>query len=163
MRNCVKSLRGGHFLGLHFDETTYDAALSAEELMERAEKERRMLEEQLQVPVQAVSMHRPSQKALDGDWKFANMVNSYSTEFFHEFKYLSDSRRRWREPVEQIIESGDYPRLHILTHAFWYHETSQNLHESMLGFLRDGNAKRYQWMADNFTDLDVVVKEREVL
>ena len=36
------------------------------------------------------------------------MINGYGKVYFKEFKYLSDSRRWWREPVEEIIESGQY-------------------------------------------------------
>ena len=111
----------GHEIGLHFDEKAYPDG-TPEETVQRILKEREVLSALLETEVSTVSMHRPSQSTLDADLQIPGMVNSYGRTFFHDFKYLSDSRRRWREPVEEIIRSGTYDRLHILTHAFWYHQ-----------------------------------------
>ena len=63
---------------------------------------------------------RHDKMMLENEVSFPSMINSYSSKFFKEFKYLSDSRMHWRENVEAVIKSHDYHRLHILTHAFWY-------------------------------------------
>ena len=63
-------------------------------------------------------MHRPSRWVLEADLKIPGMVNSYGKEFFQDFKYVSDSRMRWREDVMKYAIEKAYPRLHILTHAF---------------------------------------------
>ena len=89
------------------------------------------------------------------------MVNSYGRTFFHDFKYLSDSRRRWREPVEEIIRSGDYNRLHILTHAFWYHEQEETLRETVGQFIRSAGGERYRQLRENITDLESILREEE--
>ena len=111
----------GHEIGLHFDEKAYPEG-TTEETVVRILYERDILTSILGTPVTSVSMHRPSKVTLEADLKIPGMVNSYGKTFFYDFKYLSDSRHRWREPVEEIIQSGEYNRLHILTHAFWYHE-----------------------------------------
>lgn len=108
-------------------------------------------------PITTVSMHRPSKATLEEDLKIPDMVNSYGQTFFHDFKYLSDSRRRWREPVEDIIRGGEYDRLHILTHAFWYHEREQDITESVGAFIRSANAERYEQMMENITDLPSIL------
>lgn len=112
--------------------------------------------------VSTVSMHRPSRAILDADLTIPGMINSYGKTFFHDFKYLSDSRRRWREPVEQIVASEEYERLHILTHAFWYHETEESITDSVGRFIRAGNRERYSQMKDNITDLESILPEAEI-
>ena len=91
------------------------------------------------------------------------MINSYGQKFFKEFKYLSDSRRRWREPVEHIIEAQEYDRLHILTHPFWYNMTDRSLHDSIFEFVNNANRSRYNFLQSNFTDLESVMLSGEVL
>lgn len=156
-----KMAAGGCGIGLHFDEAAYPGLPSAQK-REKAEMERGILEKALDVPVRSVSMHRPSKNTLGEDWAFEHMVNSYSEEFFHGFKYLSDSRRRWREPAEEIIRSGEYPRLHILTHAFWYNEEEKDIRDSVCGYVNAGNMARYAWMEENITDLGSVMGRDEV-
>lgn len=82
--------------------------------------------------------------------------------FFHEFKYLSDSRRNWREPVVDIVKSGEYKRLHILTHAFWYETEEENQHDTIEKFVNNANRERYLQLKDNITDLESIMKWCEV-
>lgn len=151
----------GHEIGLHFDEKAYPDG-TPEETVQRILKEREVLSALLETEVSTVSMHRPSQATLDADLQIPGMVNSYGRTFFHDFKYLSDSRRRWREPVEEIIQSGTYDRLHILTHAFWYHQQEQTLRESVEEFITSANKERYRQLRENITDLESILREDEV-
>ena len=151
----------GHEIGLHFDEKAYPAG-TPEETVQRILKEREVLSALLETEVSTVSMHRPSQATLDADLQIPGMVNSYGRIFFRDFKYLSDSRRRWREPVEEIIRSGPYDRLHILTHAFWYHQQEETLRESVERFITSANKERYCQLRENITDLESILREDEV-
>lgn len=81
--------------------------------------------------------------------------------YFRKFKYLSDSRHRWREPIDEIIDKG-YRRLHILTHPFWYNEEEKDLHGSVYELVNKMNDQRYLYLADNFTDLKSVMGKDEV-
>lgn len=156
----IRSL--GHELGLHFDEMAYSreggigsyASSSTEELIRH---EAGILADICGCPITAVSMHRPSKATLEADLRISGMVNSYGQTFFHDFKYLSDSRRRWREPVEDIIRGGEHDRLHILTHAFWYHDQSEDIAASVGAFVRSANAERYEQMKENITDLPSIL------
>ena len=150
----------GHEVGLHFDEKAYPEA-TPEETIQRIQQERDILSAILGTNVTCVSMHRPSPKTLEANLNIPGMINSYSQAFFHEFKYLSDSRRRWREPVEQIIQSGQYRRLHILTHAFWYRDTEQSMEQLLRAFIAEAGIQRYNQLNDNFTDLDQVLCKDE--
>ena len=98
-----------------------------------------MLGEAVGSPIRVVSMHRPRKATLDSNLMVPGMINGYGKVYFKEFKYLSDSRRWWREPVEEIIESGQYKRLHILTHAFWYEKNEQTLEETVSRFVNKPN------------------------
>lgn len=157
----IRSL--GHEVGLHFDEASYDPALRPEEVVQAIIKECGLLSAFLETEVSTVSMHRPSKSTLEADYQIPGIVNSYGKTFFHDFKYLSDSRRRWREPVLDIIRSGEHDRLHILTHAFWYHEEEESLAQTVKDFVRSANRERYRQMAENITDLASVINEEDAL
>ncbi len=99
---------------------------------------------------------------LEADLKIPGIINSYGKTFFNDFKYLSDSRRRWREPIDDIIASEQYERLHILTHAFWYNKNELSLRDSLLSYIKSANLERYKSMDSNFTNLSAEVQESEV-
>ena len=158
--NCLRILRElqsmGHEIGLHFDEKAYNTA-TVEETISNILRERDILSSILQTPIRCVSMHRPSKATLEADLLVPGMINSYSKKFLHEFKYLSDSRRHWREPVLDIIHSEMYNRLHILTHAFWYHEHEEDISVSVGRFIRTASGERYEQMTENITDIDTIL------
>lgn len=79
-----------------------------------------------------------------------------------DFKYLSDSRRRWREPIDTIIENREYNRIHLLTHAFWYNDEECDLHDSVSRYINDGNKCRFNWLLDNITDLESIMSQEEI-
>lgn len=64
--------------------------------------------------------------------------------------------------MEEIIRGGEYDRLHILTHAFWYHEQEQDITESVGGFIRSANAERYAQMLENITDLPSIIARESI-
>lgn len=154
---------GGHYIGLHFDEDRYpDLIGRPEKIVDRIICESQILSMAIKEQVKTVSMHRPSREILEADLQIPDMVNSYGSVFFHDFKYLSDSRRRWREPVEKIVDSAEYNRLHILTHPFWYFEEEQTLGNTVSGFINSANQQRYWQMKNNITDLQTIMTQEEV-
>lgn len=156
----IRSL--GHEIGLHFDEASYVPALDLDGVVQSVIKECGLLSALLETQVSTVSMHRPSKTTLEADFQIPGIVNSYGKTFFHDFKYLSDSRRRWREPAEEIIRAGEHDRLHILTHAFWYHETEEDISRTMGDFIRSANRERYAQMMENITDLPSILEETAI-
>lgn len=151
----------GHKIGLHFDETKYGDKPEAE-VKRAAEQEREILEKILGVPITAISMHRPSKGTLEANWAFESMINSYGTEFFKKFKYVSDSRMHWREDVEAIIRSHEYDRLHILTHAFWYGEKEADTRQRLINYLEAAKIERYDILNQNFRDLSEFIARSEL-
>ena len=164
IRQLDKILDNGSRLGLHFDEMRYpDDVGDPEKITGRILHEKVLLEQTLGIDINTVSMHRPSREIIDADLYIPGMINCYSNEFFNGFKYLSDSRRRWREPVEDIIRSKRYDKLHILTHAFWYNGEELDITESVSRFVNNANHDRYLSMADNITDIESIMEEDKVI
>ena len=154
----------GHEIGLHFDEMRYPRAVGdINKIKQKIIKEANILSYITECPVTTVSMHRPSKTVLNADLKLPDIINSYSQVFFHEFKYLSDSRRHWREPVEDIISDKKFERLHILTHAFWYYKEEKSMHDTIEEFINSANGRYYDSFHENFTDLESVMKAEEIL
>ena len=159
-KNNLKEISDlGHEIGLHFDETCY---ANDSDIEQNIMHEKSVLELAIGRRITTVSMHRPSQKTLQMEVDIAGLVNSYSNVFFKQFKYVSDSRRKWREPVEDIIRSEEFDRLQILTHAFWYDEVDRDIHESIVSYIRKGNEFRFNCLKDNLTDLDKIVEKSEI-
>lgn len=153
----------GHTIGLHFDEVTYfdttnNMIPNSNEYRKRLcsliRTEAATLSELLNLKIDIVSMHRPSKFCSNYDLKIPGLINSYGYEFFKGFKYLSDSRRCWREDALGYIREEKYERLHILTHAFWYHETEISMKDTLLAYLEQSQSERYEILNRNFTHLD---------
>lgn len=154
----------GHSIGLHFDETRYEDSIeNPEKIVNKIKKEASLLGDMTDGIVKAFSYHRPSQSVLDAEIEVPGLVNSYSSDFFKKFKYLSDSRRNWKEPVVNIISSRSEERLHILTHAFWYRETAVDINESVKDFVMEANAERWESLKENIRDLDSIMERKEVI
>lgn len=156
-----KIIQNGGTIGLHFDEVQYDA-VDEEELKALIVKELSTLSEAAETKVDVVSMHRPSKKILSSDIEIPEVINSYSTLYFRQMKYLSDSRRRWREDAYAVIES-ETPHIHLLTHPFWYTDgaeksLSRTLKEAVLG----ASLRYYDTLRDNFTDLEAELARTEI-
>lgn len=149
---------------MHFDEARYpEIAGDIDAIKNKIIEEAKLLGSVINTEIKVVSMHRPSKNVLDADIKIPGIINSYGETFFNKFKYLSDSRRRWREPVDEIIATENYDRLHILTHAFWYNNEEIDIHDSVSKFVNNGNLDRYQILHSNITDLPSIMKKSEII
>ncbi|SOB93615.1 peptidoglycan/xylan/chitin deacetylase (PgdA/CDA1 family) [Ureibacillus xyleni] len=152
----------GHEIGLHFDETRYDIH-TLDELKRYVEKEAEILSKLLDTKVNVISMHRPSKFTLNNDIQFEQFINSYSSKFFKDMKYVSDSRMNWRENPIEIIESGQYEKLHILTHPFWYSTKNETMEAKLKDFIKQSIADRYDFINSNFTAFDQVIRREEII
>ncbi|MCL1789757.1 MAG: hypothetical protein FWG40_00100 [Peptococcaceae bacterium] len=157
--------RLGHGIGLHFDEVKYQDPSPShinKDVPELIENEINIMSEILEFQITTVSMHRPSKETLASDYQIPSVINSYSKTFFEEFKYLSDSRRFWREPILDLVDSHQHPKLHILTHPFWYSENNLSASETCEQFVNSANHSRYMHMRENIRDFDEFMGEEEV-
>lgn len=149
----------GHEIGLHFDEMAYDGV---DDVVGTIKKESKLLSDILGITISTASMHRPSKETLEANYEIPGMINSYGKTFFNDFKYLSDSRRRWREPVLDIIKSGEFDRLHILTHAIWYNEVEEDIHDTIKKFVTSANKERYFQEKENIKDIESILDISEI-
>lgn len=154
-------LAAGHEVGLHLDETLYKG-YTQEQMISAVLREKNILSDICKQEITTISLHRPSVGMLNSDFHIPGMLNVYGNTFFRQFKYVSDSRRNWREPVVDVINSGAYDRLHILTHPFWYHSQEKGLGDTVRDFVNSANRERYDSFRQNITDLGSIMRESEV-
>lgn len=152
----------GHTIGLHFDEKVYPKAMgNVERVQQEIKKELNILSEILETEASVISYHRPTKEILNADIEIQGVVNSYANLFFRQFKYLSDSRMHWREPVLDIIREGKHTKLHILTHPFWYCDEKKSMREILYEFINIAGIERFNNLDENLTNLRDVIEEDE--
>ncbi len=156
--NLLKISALGHEIGLHFDEMNYETPCDVKQAIYN---ECDILSKALDMQIKSVSMHRPSPETLTANYTLQNIINSYGDVFFKQFKYISDSRRQWRE--NPFDATKQYDKLHVLTHAFWYHDTEKSLETSVATFVNSANRQRYYALANNIRDLPQIMQEKDVL
>lgn len=162
-RECISKItKNGGNIGLHFDETQYNIS-DIDEMKDYVDKEAEILSNVINAKVEVVSMHRPSEKVLSKNIVFPDIINSYSEVYFKQMKYLSDSRRHWREKVDDIIDSGIYPRLHILTHPFWYMRSyEKTLKQTLIDAVVKASLDYYDSLNNNFRNLGTELEKNEI-
>ena len=153
----------GHEIGVHYDELAYPEAVGKiDAIVKRIEYEKELLQGDIGTDITVVSMHRPSKGILEGDITIPGMINSYGKTFFYDFKYVSDSRRKWRESVEKYIETEEYERIHILTHPFWYFDIERDIHKTLFDFIERSKLERWDSLSMNFRDLSSIISKDEI-
>lgn len=151
----------GGSIGLHFDETQYDIKDSVE-LEKNILKEINILENLVEKEIDAVSMHRPSQSRISSQLVIGNKVNAYGKEFFDNMKYLSDSRRNWKENVNNIISDKRFNRLHILTHPIWYDQIEkEGIKQAVYDEIISSIDRKYEDFKKNISDFESVISEKD--
>ena len=155
----IKAL--GNEIGLHFDEMKYSNASTP--ILLSVEREIKVMSSILDFEITTVSMHRPSKETIAADYRFDTAINTYSKYFFENFKYLSDSRYNWREPVFDIVKGNKFRRLHILTHPFWYSKNTICVSDICKEFVNNANYERYNLMCDNIENFTEFMKIEEIV
>lgn len=106
----------GHEIGLHYDEGYYSKNTDLQMLIDT---EIKVLENNFDIKVNAVSFHQPSQKIIDNEIKI-KQINTYDKEFFKDIKYLSDSNMIFKEDPIDIIKSQEFSKIQLLVHPIWW-------------------------------------------
>ena len=114
-----KILGLGHQIGLHFDETLYNIK-SEEDIKKYVKKEIDVIKVYFDIEVKAVSFHRPSKFILNADLNLGNeILNTYHSKFFIGYKYISDSRKVWKEGCLcnyldiDGLNGSDWKKIHV--------------------------------------------------
>ncbi len=94
-----------------------------DDLEQPIEHERRLLEDWLERPVSAVSLHNPDVRRVAGmrDDRLAGLPNAYGAALEAAYEYVSDSNGYWRfRRLPDLLADADVSRLHVLTHPEWW-------------------------------------------
>lgn len=76
-----------------------------------------------EITIKCIADHIPTQDRLGGVAIYPGLLDAYSSEYFVDCKYLSDSDMCWREDVYEIVKSKKFSQIQILTHPIWYNDT----------------------------------------
>ena len=117
----LKIIEFGHNIGLHFEHHFYNN--NKKKLEENLRSEKKILEKIFSVDVKVFSFDSPTlSNALNvSDNKISSMVNAYGQRIKNNYHYCTDSNGYWRfERLADVLESREYPYLHILTHPGWW-------------------------------------------
>jgi hypothetical protein len=138
----LKALRtimhAGHEIGLHTE--FYDLAkVFGDDGSAVFAREKRILEEILERPIQVFSPHRTTGSTSTGEIRehlttlrdANNMLCTFDERFQSDVKYLSDSSGIWREgcPCGYL---DLYPRLQLLVHPIWWYREHIELEDPIL-------------------------------
>ena len=119
----------GFEIGFHYEfgEHTTDPK-------QQLEEDKRRLERALGEPVSGASCHKPASTGFRIDTRQVQQLGlqyeAYDERFMKPFKYISDSRRRWREGC--FCRWLGEPALHVLVHPVWWRPGSDVKLESIL-------------------------------
>ena len=125
--NLLKQISDlGHYIGLHFDAHFWEVK-DKNHLEECLNKDKRILEDLLDVEIKSFSFHNttPQLLALD-DLYYAGMLNVYSQAIRSKYRYCTDSTGIWRyERLEDMLKDGSISHLQVLTHdGMWQDEAT---------------------------------------
>jgi len=115
----------GHKLGIHVDTDYYDIE-NENQLISCLEFESKILKRLFGETPKVFSFHGPSKKTLKTftEFKYNDMVNTYSKFFYEKVTYCSDSNGIWRfDRLKDLLHSKKHNKLQILTHPAWWTET----------------------------------------
>jgi hypothetical protein len=123
VRRARRILDLGHWLGLHFDAGFYGGFDSADALAEKVAWERDLLEQLLERPVTALSLHNTdvsNSAGFDAD-VIAGLPSANGRTLRETHGYVSDSNGYWRyRSLSEVLKSGEHEHLHVLTHPEWW-------------------------------------------
>lgn len=139
--DLIKSILDlGHQIGLHFDEAYYNSN-DIENVIENVDSEVQILKDNFDTGIFAVSFHRPSQFILQSDIKLKNdLINTYDKEFVKRFRYISDSRRMWKDGClcrffDKACTDYSAHRIQALIHPIWWTDKSLSAQDTIEKFL----------------------------
>ncbi len=113
----------GHWLGLHFDVGFYRGIADEDALAEKVASERDLLEGLFEREVTAFSLHNTQvsdSAGFDAD-VVAGLPSANGRTLRATHGYVSDANGYWRwDSLGDVLHSGEYERLHVLTHPEWW-------------------------------------------
>lgn len=148
MSIVFKIIEMGHAIGLHFEP---DISKTENDIVfiEKLVLEKTFLENIFNCEIFTFSIHNPSEFIIKKftAYRYASLVNTYSSYFQNEVGYCSDSNGYWRHRrLEDVLRLADDERLQVLTHPAWWQDKAMSPHDK-IKLCIDGRAakqhKRY--------------------
>lgn len=134
-RKMIREMaEAGFDVGLHFDPLIYPAADEAQ-LARAAAREADLIAHIAGRDVTALSLHNPS---VHGRYPFFDgFINVYQEPYFHEDRYLSDSRMgfRGKDPFD-FVEENLEKTIQILLHPLHFTDSGGDYRHIMQNYLR---------------------------
>lgn len=126
IRNVTEIKELGHRISLHFDPVIYD------DFQEGFRQEVALFQQQFDVEVQVVSIHRPNAFFQEYDAPIMGVEHTYQSKFFRKIKYFADSRGEWRYGHPFDSEAfGQGKTLQILIHPIWWMMGGESKHDKL--------------------------------
>jgi hypothetical protein len=149
--NIAKEIRQlGHDNGLHFD-IDFHRFNDVDSLVRWLNREKRILEEVLDCPIESFSFHYNTTLAPHcQEDSYAGMVNATGRFFRENVGYCSDSNGYWRhDRLEDVLRSGKHERLQALTHPVCWQDRPMLPRDRVQKWVQDRAQQCMQWY-DNF-------------
>ncbi len=120
----------GHSIGLHVNSapTMFFARGMAQGILDQV----KLLNSITRKKVKVVSFHNPGE--LDKKLEICGLINTYSSVFFKDARYVSDSCMRWRERCPH--HGFEDKSVQFLAHPIWWNEKVESLDDIVSGFFR---------------------------
>lgn len=156
----------GHNVGLHFDDTVYCLEKDRRKFnyKKAIKQEADILSDIIGQQVKFMSMHRPDKITLDMNISVDGIINAYDSIFFDDkIKYVSDSRRQWREDVDEIVTNEKFNKLQVLVHPFWYYKNEISASDALKSIIDTSKKDRFIAVKDNITRVEEFLNEKDYI
>jgi hypothetical protein len=118
LKQAKSILENGHEIGLH-----YEPSFCNSDYEKHIKKEMEILSNFLDYEITIFNIHEPARTGVDIGNILKNQNRCYNSDFFKNFKYISDSSCRWREGCFSK-HINKWEKLLVLTHPFWWYNES---------------------------------------
>ena len=138
-------IANGHKIGLHFYPELYNIQ-SEEELDHWLAFEKNVLENLIKKNIVCYSYHNPIPEILEyNKFKYADMINAYSSRIRDNLAYCSDSNGYWRFDSLHEFLMQNHSRIQALTHPVWWTETQMLPRQKLEKHLNNKSAFLLEW------------------
>jgi len=151
-------LRQGHWLGVHFDA---NQMIGDAEVVEALERTVALFEKKFSTRIAAASFHMPTYRPVKHLRLKNQRINTYSSLFFEQIHYVSDSNQDWRgQDILKVLSQKDFLQIQFLVHPIWWRETYSPFYDKLEELAKKLNIPIDSILTREQRDLLVKVKTR---
>ena len=121
-KNLITQIKNkGHSISLHFDPDCY------ENIDDGFSREKQIFEDNFQVQVEFVSLHRPGKFLENNNRILKGCEHTYQDKYFKKMIYISDSSgANIFEKLDKIDFTNINKNIQVLTHPIWWTSVSKS-------------------------------------